>query len=103
MKNANDTETIQIVSELKNNPEKAYTLLYTQYASLLYGFAFNLTKSESISEDIVQEAFIKIWINRKDLHIETSIKSYLLRWFKICALTHSEGKLINLKLSDTLK
>lgn len=23
MKNANDTETIQIVSELKNNPEKA--------------------------------------------------------------------------------
>ena len=79
MKNANDTETIQIVSELKNNPEKAYTLLYTQYASLLYGFAFNLTKSESISEDIVQEAFIKIWINRKDLHIETSIKSYLFK------------------------
>ena len=85
MKNANDTETIQIVSELKNNPEKAYTLLYTQYASLLYGFAFNLTKSESISEDIVQEAFIKIWINRKDLHIETSIKSYLFKMVQNCS------------------
>ena len=95
MKNANDTETIQIVSELKNNPEKAYTLLYTQYASLLYGFAFNLTKSESISEDIVQEAFIKIWINRKDLHIETSIKSYLFKMVQNMCIDSFRRQIIN--------
>ena len=79
MDNTNDAETIEIVNELNNSSEKAYTLLYTRYASILYSFAFNLTKSESLSEDIVQEAFIKIWINRNDLHIETSIKSYLFK------------------------
>ena len=68
-----------LVKELKEDSERAYTQLYNQYSPLLYSFVFKLTKSDSLTQDIVQEAFIKLWVKRKDLSIDISIKSYLFK------------------------
>ena len=75
-----------IINELKNDSERAYTQLYNRYSSLLYSFVFKLTKSDSLTQDIVQEAFIKIWVNRKELSIDTSIKSYLFKMVQNMAI-----------------
>ena len=77
MDTTDDFDIKDLISELQANSEKAYTQLYNKYSALLYSFVFKLTKSDTLSQAIVQEAFIKIWINRKELSIDISIKSYL--------------------------
>lgn len=62
---------------LKNDSNKAYTCLYNKWASLLHRFVFSLVKSRSMTDDIVQETFVKIWDNRKNIETEKSFKSYL--------------------------
>lgn len=86
MDTTDDFDIKNLISELQANSEKAYTQLYNKYSALLYSFVFKLTKSDTLSQDIVQEAFIKIWINRKELSIDTSIKSYLFKMVQNMAI-----------------
>lgn len=62
---------------LKKDSYKAYTHLYNKWAPLLHRFVFSLVKSRSMTEDIVQETFVKVWDNRKNIEPEKSFKSYL--------------------------
>ncbi|MGL5273811.1 MAG: RNA polymerase sigma factor [Phocaeicola sp.] len=56
---------------------KSYTTLYDKWVSPLYRFVYSLVKSEEIAKDIVQETFIKIWTNRRNINVNLSFKSYL--------------------------
>ena len=49
------------------------------FAGSLHGFVFSLTRSETLTHDIVQETFIKVWVGRENLRSELSFKSYLFR------------------------
>jgi len=65
------------IKELQNGSHKAFNVIYDMYADKLYGFLLAHTKSPQISEDIVQETFLKLWINRKSISVEGSIQSLL--------------------------
>lgn len=54
-----------------------FNKLYDLYADRLYGFAYNLTHSEEMAEEIVQEVFLKIWQMREHLSPEYSFRSFL--------------------------
>jgi RNA polymerase sigma-70 factor (ECF subfamily) len=64
---------------LQNSSYKDFRVLYDTYAGNLHGFVFGLVKSESLTKDIVQETFIKVWINRKNIDAQQSFKSYLFK------------------------
>jgi len=65
--------------KLKNGDEKAYAFLMDSYYKNLCGYAYTLTNSHSKSEDIVQNVFVEIWINKKNINPDYSIKSYLYK------------------------
>ncbi len=67
------------VEELRNGEENAYAALYEVYYESLVQYCHTLTKDLAPAEDIVQNVFVKIWSNRKNLVITTSLKSYLYR------------------------
>jgi RNA polymerase sigma-70 factor (ECF subfamily) len=54
-------------------------VLYDAFAGKLYGFAVALTKSNSMAKDIVQETFLRVWVNRKNIDPTLSFKSYLFK------------------------
>ena len=54
-----------------------FNKLYDLYADRLYGFAYNLTHSSEMAEEIVQEVFLKIWQMREHLSPEYSFRSFL--------------------------
>ncbi|WP_195450268.1 RNA polymerase sigma-70 factor [Bacteroides nordii] len=54
-----------------------FNRLYDLYADRLYGFAYNLTHSSEMAEEIVQEVFLKIWQMREHLSPEYSFRSFL--------------------------
>ncbi|OJV75869.1 MAG: RNA polymerase subunit sigma-70 [Bacteroidia bacterium 44-10] len=62
---------------LLDDSYKDFTVLYEYWTPHLYQFVFSLVKSRSITKDIVQETFIKIWIKRKQINPDQSFKSYL--------------------------
>src|SRR5690554_4252262 len=45
----------------------------------LCAYAYTLTRDHGNAEDIVQNVFVDIWINRKNINPDLSIKNYLYR------------------------
>jgi RNA polymerase sigma-70 factor (ECF subfamily) len=66
-----------LVRELSRGNVLAFNSLFREYSRRLYGFAMGYLKSESESEELVQEVFTIIWAKRKELRKELSFKSFL--------------------------
>lgn len=66
-----------LIKELKSGSVTAYRRLYEQWVSKLYHFVFHYVKSEAVTDDIVQETFLRIWTGRERLDPLCSFKSYL--------------------------
>lgn len=66
----------------------AYALLYTFYFKPLYRHVFLFLKSKEETEEIVQDAFVKIWENRASLPEVRNLKPYLYRVTKNLLLDH---------------
>lgn len=54
-------------------------VLFNRYHASLCRVAYRMVKDEDEARDIVQEVFIRLWKNRKDLQIEISLEAYLKR------------------------
>ena len=52
-----------IIELLKARDERAIGLLYDHYADALYGVAIKVTKDDVLAQDVLQDAFVKIWKN----------------------------------------
>ena len=68
-----------LINELQNGNKKAYHILFETYYKLLFLYANSLTKNKYKSEDIVQNVFLKLWVNRENILITTSLKNYLYK------------------------
>ncbi|MGE5429399.1 MAG: RNA polymerase sigma factor [Methylococcaceae bacterium] len=67
----------QLVSLLRGGSQLAFERLFESYSQKLYRFSLSYLKSETEAEEIVQEVFLKLWENRRQLKNETSFQSYL--------------------------
>ncbi|WP_341216318.1 RNA polymerase sigma-70 factor [uncultured Wocania sp.] len=67
----------KLIERLKQGDEDALKLIYNLYWEQLFIYAFSLLKKREISEDVIQEVFIKIWEKRDVLVIKTTLKGYL--------------------------
>lgn len=65
------------LEELKKGNHSAFEEIFERYSKPLFKFSLSYLKSEEAAEDIVQEVFIKIWNNRKELKTDASFQSYL--------------------------
>lgn len=52
-----------IISLLKAKNQDVMEILYDRYGGALLGIAEKIMKSEALGEDVLQEAFVKIWLN----------------------------------------
>src|SRR5687767_1350272 len=57
--------------------EKAFTQLFKIYYNQLGDFIMRITESQQLTQEIVQDAFLKIWINRQSLAQVDCFKAYL--------------------------
>jgi RNA polymerase sigma-70 factor (family 1) len=57
--------------------EEAFTRLFHEYRNKIYSIAYDLTESAGLSEEIVQDVFLKIWLRRETLGTVTSFRAYL--------------------------
>lgn len=53
----------ELIQLLKTGDESAFSYLYDHYSGALFGVIFKIINDQSLAEDILQEAFVKIWNN----------------------------------------
>lgn len=63
---------------IRNDDSEAFNRLYNLFYAPLCVFANRYLPDKKIIEDCVQDVFLKIWRDRKNIFINTSIKSYLI-------------------------
>ena len=58
--------------------EAAFRQLFLQWNQLLAGYVFRITESRELTEEIVQDVFMKIWMVRETLTGINNFKHFLL-------------------------
>ena len=63
MSNTTTYSEEDLVALLKSGDESAFSYLYDHYSGALNGIIFRMINDTGLAEDILQEAFVKIWNN----------------------------------------
>lgn len=66
-----------LISRIKDGCGKSFRCLYELYVSDLYRFIYQYVKSADLAGEIVQDAFIRLWMYREHLDPSKSVRSYL--------------------------
>ena len=77
MQQTNHLDDIELIHRLTKNDESAFAEIYQRYAESLAGFAASKLFSLEDAQDVIHDIFVKLWTDRKNLQINSSLKSYL--------------------------
>jgi len=93
----------QILSErLRNDDELAFELVFMKFKGRLFDFVKKSLPREEDVEGIVQEVFIKIWQNRKQLDPQKSLDAFLFSIAKNEVFDHLRKLFNKRKYLDSL-
>lgn len=73
-----NTDT-KLLTALANDDEQAFAALYHKYHQKLFYFVLNFTQSQQAAEDALQEVFVKIWAERKQLPAINNFNAWIFR------------------------
>ena len=77
MESENKYEETTLLSLLSEDSEYAFQLIFDKYRNHTYKVAMMYVKSPVIAEEIVQDVFLKLWFQRKNLKEIRSLESWL--------------------------
>lgn len=83
-----DKESKTLIRGLKEGKRESYRQLFRLYYATFRRFVEKIVGCRDSAEDIVQDVFIKIFINREQLKEDLSIESWLYVLCKNAALNH---------------
>ena len=63
--------------EFRNGNEKALSYFFNKHHKALYYFTSKLVQEQNQAEEIVSDAFQKLWLRRRDFQTEQNIKAFL--------------------------
>lgn len=69
----------ELTTLLKKGNEQAFAEIYQRYKSKLISSTLRLLKSRELTEELVQNLFLKIWERREQIDPEQSLHAYLYK------------------------
>jgi len=87
-----------VLEELQNQNKSVYKNVFNHFYKGLVKYAYNFLFDQQASEDVVQEVFISLWENAKNIEIQTSLKAYLYAMVRNKCLNY----LKSIKITDDL-
>ncbi|MFZ4583382.1 MAG: RNA polymerase sigma factor, partial [Paludibacter sp.] len=70
-------EESKLISLLKEDSEYAFQLLYDRHRKRIYQTGLRYLKSPILAQEVVQDVFLKLWFNRKQLKENQPIEAWL--------------------------
>ncbi|MDH7447116.1 RNA polymerase sigma factor [Aquimarina sp. 2201CG14-23] len=59
----------ELILQLQQKNEKAFQRIYEMYAENIFGVIYNILRDETLSEEVLQDVFVKVW-NKGDSYSE---------------------------------
>lgn len=66
-----------LLKKVAEGSETAFRRLFDAYRSKVYTYVYRVTGSREVTEDIVQDVFLQVWISRKKLADVSNLNAYL--------------------------
>ncbi len=87
----------KIITVGQTNPQdiecpEAYNILFTRYYAKVRNFVYAIVKDENEAEDIAQDIFLKLWIQRNKIGIVDNWDAYLFAMARNCTLNALKQK-----------
>jgi RNA polymerase sigma-70 factor (ECF subfamily) len=94
-----DTELFRLIAE---GDETAFRLLFHRYVPELRPLIMHITKTAAVTEDIIQETFLRLWISRDKLTGIENPRSWLLRIVFYQSFTYLRRQGVHTRAMDVL-
>ena len=79
-------EEAALLNKLSEGNEQAFSRLFYAYKDKLYTFLLAITKSEEIAQDLLQDVFSKIWLQRGQAPAIDHFNAYIYRMARNSAI-----------------
>lgn len=79
---------------LKEERMDAFEELYNRYWNKLYAAAYKRIRSREIAEEVVQDFFTSLWLNRKTTEIKTSFAGYVYTAVRYLVLAYIQKEIV---------
>lgn len=80
---------VQLYKEMRAENQAALEKLYSRYEKLVYSFAYRMSGSATLSEDVVQDVFMKLWSGKGEYdESKGKFSSWLLTVTRYTAVDH---------------
>jgi RNA polymerase sigma-70 factor (ECF subfamily) len=73
--------------KIRSGDRESFASLFNNYYQQLYQFAGRFVQDTQTAENIVQDLFVKLWIDKDKIQIKSALKSYLYTATKNRSLT----------------
>ena len=93
-------DDLQLIEEFKNNSKSAFESLYVRYASKMKGVAYRYTGNRMEAEDVLHDAFIKVYEKINSLKDNSLFEGWLRRIVVNQALDFLKAKKKLREISD---
>lgn len=85
-----------IIYAVKQGDRKAFQVFYNNYALFVFQISYKILRETCHAEDVVQECFVNLWINRENINEHKEITSFIY----VIAKRISLNKLREIKYSQ---
>lgn len=68
-----------IIDAIKAGDQNAFEMIFRTWYKPLCNYAYSFLRDKDESEEVVQNSLVLVWEKRKQIEIESSLKSYLFR------------------------
>lgn len=92
-----------IVRDLANGDKQALDEIYKFFYPKLYAFAKSFLKVEDNINDILQDVFVKLWMNREKINRVDTFNSYLFTIAKNAIVSYFRDKTRDLQFEARIK
>lgn len=69
----------ELVQRCLQNDKQAYEVFYKRFSPKMYGVCMRFAKNQMEADDILQEGFIKVYLNLKSFRNEGSLEGWIRR------------------------
>lgn len=79
-----------ILYRISESDEKAFKELFEHFLPGLLSFSISILRNKQLAEEVVEDVFVKLWSNRKDLTNINSISHYLYKAVRYASINALE-------------
>lgn len=92
----------KLVEDLKNGSEEAFDLLYEEFKNLVFYCVMTILKDRHLSEEVTQDAFIRMYQNIDKFKSGTNFKAWLVRIAKNLAINEYNKRKLEVEYNENI-